>query len=431
MGGIFLTRSGHQVAGGRISEPGVSGLLQRVAEYGRPSSTSGGSTLDVGPRTGRFSLRVLMVAGGTGGHIFPALSVADELRSRWRHCQPTRSVSAGEIQFLGTRRGLESRLIPASGFGLRTVAAAALKGISGTKKLRNLLILPRSAIESARVLHDFRPHVVVGVGGYLAGPVMLEASLSNLPTVLIEPNAVPGFTNRVLAPVIRAAAVGFEEAARFYGSRASVTGLPVRKEFGNIAPKQHIPPYTVLVSGGSQGSAAINACLMQTLPLLAAVEVPLRFIHQTGEHDLDRVRAAYSEQGVKAETTAFIEDMPRAFAEADLIIARSGALTVGELAASGKAALLIPFPAATDQHQLENARVLERAGGARVIEQAKLTPQGLLKEMTDILLRPGRLREMERGARSLARLDAAERIADLVEDLAFGRRPSTAVDGRP
>jgi len=363
-----------------------------------------------------------MVAGGTGGHIFPALSVADELRSRWRHCQQTRGASGGEVQFLGTRRGLESRLIPARGFGLRTVAAAALKGISGTKKLRNLMVLPRSAVESARVLRDFRPHVVVGVGSYLAGPVMLEASLSNLPTVLIEPNAVPGFTNRVLAPVIRAAAIGFEEAARFYGSRASVTGLPVRKEFGSIAPKRHIPPYTVLVSGGSQGSVAINACLIQTLPLLAAVGVPLRFIHQAGEHDLDRVRAAYGERGVEAETTAFIEDMPRAFAQADLIIARSGALTVGELAAAGKAALLIPFPAATDQHQLENARVLERAGGACVIEQAKLTPEGLLRDMTDLLLRPERLTEMERGARSLARLDAAERIADLVEDLAFYAR---------
>jgi UDP-N-acetylglucosamine--N-acetylmuramyl-(pentapeptide) pyrophosphoryl-undecaprenol N-acetylglucosamine transferase len=357
-----------------------------------------------------------MAAGGTGGHIFPALSVADELRSRW---QPTRGSSCGEIEFLGTRRGMESRLIPARGFSLRTVAAAALKGISRTKKLHNLLILPRSAIESARVLRDFRPHVVVGVGGYLAGPVMLEASLSNLPTVLIEPNAVPGFTNRLLAPLIRAAAVGFEEAARFYGSKASVTGLPVRKEFGHIAPKRHIPPYTILVSGGSQGSAAINACLIQTLPLLAAVGVPLRLIHQTGEHDLDKVRAAFREFGIEAETTAFIEDMPRAFAEADLIIARSGALTVGELAAAGKAALLIPFPAATDQHQLENARVLERAGGARVIEQAKLTPEVLLKEMTDLLLRPDRLTEMERGARRLARLDAAERIADLVEDLAL------------
>ena len=359
-----------------------------------------------------------MVAGGTGGHIFPALSVADELRSRWGHCRQMRVASGGEVQFLGTKRGLESRLIPAHGFRLRTVAAAALKGISGGKKLRNLAMLPRSAVESARVLGDFQPHVVVGVGGYLAGPVMLEASLWNLPTVLIEPNAVPGFTNRVLAPVIRAAAVGFEEAAHYYGSRASVTGLPVRKEFGNISPKQHIPPYTVLVSGGSQGSAAINACLIEALPWLAAVGVPLRFLHQTGEHDLERVRATYRERGVEAETTAFIEDMPGAFAEADLIIARSGALTVGELAAAGKAALLIPFPAATDQHQLENARVLERAGGARVIEQAKLTPQGLVKEMADLLLRPERLTGMEQGARRLARLDAAERIADLVEQVA-------------
>jgi UDP-N-acetylglucosamine--N-acetylmuramyl-(pentapeptide) pyrophosphoryl-undecaprenol N-acetylglucosamine transferase len=359
-----------------------------------------------------------MVAGGTGGHIFPVLSVAEELRSRWQHCQQTRGVSGGEVLFLGTRRGLESRLIPARGFSLRTVAAAALKGISGTKKLRNLMILPQSAVESALVLRDFRPHVVVGVGGYLAGPAMLEASLSNVPTVLIEPNAVPGFTNRVLAPVIRAAAVGFEEAARFYGPRARVTGLPVRREFGSAAPKRHIPPYTVLVSGGSQGSAAINACWIKTLPLLAAVGVPLRFIHQTGEHDLDQVRAAYSERGVEAKAIAFIDDMPRAFAEADLIIARAGALTVGELAAAGKAALLIPFPAATDQHQLENARVLERAGGARVIEQAKLTPERLLKEMTDLLRWPERLTQMERGTRALARLDAAERIADLVEDVA-------------
>ena len=364
------------------------------------------------------NVRVLMAAGGTGGHIFPALAVADELRSRWRHCQQTSGARCGEIEFLGTERGLESRLIPARGFDLRTVAAAALKGIRGTKKLHNLMILPRSAIESAGVLRDFRPHVVVGVGGYLAGPVMLEAALANLATVLIEPNAVPGFTNRLLAPVIRAAAVGFEGAARFYGPKASVTGLPVRKEFGRIAPKRHIPPYTILVSGGSQGSAAINACLIQTLPFLAAVDVPLRFVHQTGEHDLGKVRAAYRERGVEAETTAFIEDMPQAFAEADLIIARSGALTVGELTAAGKAALLIPFPAATDQHQLENARVLERAGGARVIEQAKLTPERLLKEMIDLMLRPDQLTKMEQRARSLARMDAAERIADLVEGLA-------------
>jgi UDP-N-acetylglucosamine--N-acetylmuramyl-(pentapeptide) pyrophosphoryl-undecaprenol N-acetylglucosamine transferase len=372
-----------------------------------------------------------MVAGRTGGHIFPALAVADALTTRWRGRQETSGPpQAGcEIEFLGTEQGLEARLIPAHGFCLRTVPAAGLKGISGSRKLRNLMMLPRSALASARVLRGFRPHVVVGVGGYLAGPVMLEASLLNTPTVLIEPNAVPGFTNRVLAPVVGAAALAFHEAVRFYGAKACVTGLPVRKEFGRIAPKRHVPPYTILVSGGSQGSAAINACLIQALPMLGAGEIALRFIHQTGEKDLDRVRAAYQQWGVEAEITAFIQDMPRAFAEADLIIARSGALTVGELAAAGKAALLIPFPSATDQHQLANARALERVGAARVIEQAKLTPERLVKELTDLLVRAECLTEMEGSARSLARLNAAERIADLVEDLVFGHRP--AAFGRP
>jgi len=373
-------------------------------------------TTDNGPRT-TDNLRILMVAGRTGGHIFPALAVADELTRRW-HGQEATGAGCGQIEFLGTEQGLESRLIPAHGFRLRTVPAAGLKGISGIRKLRNLMILPRSAISSALVLRDFRPHVVVGVGAYLAGPVMLEASLLNTPTVLIEPNAVPGFTNRLLAPVIRAAAVAFDEAVRFYGPKAWVTGLPIRQDFGRIAPKRHVPPYTILVAGGSQGSTAINGCWVQALPMLGAGVISLRFIHQTGERDLDKVRAAYQERGVEAEITAFIEDMPRAFAKADVIIARSGALTVGELAAAGKAALLIPFPAATDQHQLENARALERAGGARVIEQAALTPERLVKELTELLVRPERLTEMEQGARSVARLNAAERIADLVEDLA-------------
>ena len=357
-----------------------------------------------------------MAAGRTGGHIFPALAVADELTARWKRRQETRAGSCGEIEFLGTEQGLGSHLIPARGFKLHTVAAAGLKGMGGTRMLRNLMVLPRSAFASARVLREFQPHIVVGVGGYLAGPVMLEASLSNVPTVLIEPNAVPGFTNRMLAPVIDAAALAFSEAARFYGSKACVTGLPVRKEFGQIACRRHVPPYTLLVSGGSQGSSAINACWIETLPLLAAAKVRLRFIHQAGERDLESVRAAYRKRGLEAEVTAFIEDMPRAFGEADLIIARSGALTVGELAAAGKAALLIPFPAATDQHQLENARALERAGGARVIEQTRLTPERLFLEITDLLARPERLAQMECGARRLARWDAAERIADLVEN---------------
>ena len=230
--------------------------------------------------------RVLMVAGGTGGHIFPALAVAEELRGRGGA-----GIPSYEIEFLGTHRPLEAKLIPAAGFRLRTVDAAGLKGIGGIRRLRNLLVLPRTAIEVAGILREFRPRVVVGVGGYLAGPVMLEAALVGIPTVLIEPNARPGFTNRLLAPVVRAAALGFAESAPVYGKKAHVTGLPIRRAFFEIPPRRHpalgpaqpgvavppaaqsgvaVSPFTVLVVGGSQGSRAINQAVSKALTIACA-----------------------------------------------------------------------------------------------------------------------------------------------------------------
>lgn len=365
------------------------------------------------------SLRVLMAGGGTGGHIFPALAVAEELRARWESRKRRDSCgTAGVIEFLGTSRGLESRLIPAAGFRLHTIAAAGLKGIGGWKKLRNLLMLPRSAIEAALVLREFQPDVVVGMGGYLAGPAMLEAALNDIATLLIEPNALPGFTNRLLAPVVRLAAVGFDQAAAYYGPKARVTGHPVRKALHEIRPKEHVPPFTVFIFGGSQGSAAINDCVVKSLALLLPEAGRLRVIHQTGERDYNAVCEAYQQRGITAELHAFVENIPEALARADLIISRAGATAVAELAAAGKASLLIPFPAATDHHQLENARALERVGAARVIEQVELTPPRLVKELWDMLSRPDRLAEMERRARTLSRPDAAGRIADLIEDLA-------------
>ncbi len=364
-------------------------------------------------------LRVLMVAGGTGGHIFPALAVAEELRARSESRRP--GVAAYEISFVGTGRGLEARVISGAGFPLRTVAAAGLKGIRGWRKFRNLLVLPLSAIETSVVIRVFRPNVVVGVGGYLAGPAMLEAAIMDIPTLLIEPNAVPGFTNRVLAPVVRKAAVGFEATAAVYGGKAHVTGHAVRKAFFDVPPKAHVPPFTVLVLGGSQGSVAINDCIVKSLPILADRVERASFIHQTGERDYNVVRQAYQERGLTAEVHTFIDDVPGAFARADLVISRAGANTVAELAAAGKAALLIPFPGATDQHQLENARTLERAGAARVLPQADLTPERLLTEVWSLLNAPERLKEMETNARRLARPDAAARIADLIEELAHKR----------
>ncbi len=363
----------------------------------------------------RGEFRVLMIAGGTGGHIFPALAVAEELRARSERSQ---SNDGCRIEFLGTTRGLESRLIPARGFSLHTVAAAGLKGIGGMQKFRNLMVLPRTALETARILQEFRPDVVVGLGSYLAGPAMLEAAVKDVPTLLIEPNAVPGFTNRVLAPVIRRAAVGFEQAARFYGGKARLTGHAVRKAFAEVPPKSHTPPFTVLIVGGSQGAKAINECVANSLPLLERDRERLKFVHQTGERDYNVVKTAYQERRISADVRPFIDDMPAEFARADLIVSRAGATAVSEIAAAGKASLLIPFPHATDQHQLENARLLQRAGAARVIEQVNLTPDAWVREIWDMLNRPDRIAEMERHARTLARTDAAERIAELIEGLA-------------
>jgi UDP-N-acetylglucosamine--N-acetylmuramyl-(pentapeptide) pyrophosphoryl-undecaprenol N-acetylglucosamine transferase len=356
-----------------------------------------------------------MVGGGTGGHIFPALAVAEELRARG--ARPERFGTEYLIEFLGTKRPLEARLIPAAGFPLRTVDAAGLKGMRGFGSLRNLLVLPRTAVATARVLRDFQPQVVVGMGGYLAGPVMVEAALQDIPTLLIEPNALPGFTNRALAPVVRLAAVSFEQAARFYGEKARVTGLPLRAAFHTIPTKRHAAPFTILIVGGSQGSSAINQVMIQCAPLLKRESGWLKVVHQTGERDYNAVREAFLEHGVTAHVQAFIEDMPRALAQADLVVSRAGATAVAELAAAGRAALLIPFPAATDQHQLANARALQRAGAARVILQADLAPQRLMGEIHELLSDLSRLIQMERAAKSLARPAAAADIADLVEGL--------------
>ncbi len=359
--------------------------------------------------------RILMVSGGTGGHIFPVLAVAEELRRR--------GGVAGrpyEIEFVGTRRPLEAKLIPAAGFCLHAVDSAGLKGIGGLRWLRNFLVLPRTAIEVALILKEFRPCVVVGIGGYLAGPVMMDAAIRDIPTVLIEPNARPGFTNRLLAPMVRAAAVGFAETAELYGTKAHITGLPVRRAFLNIPPRNSAQPLTVLIVGGSQGAKAMNREVPEGMSMLVRHLGKLRIIHQTGERDYNEVRRAYLERGAEAEVHAFIDDMPGMLAEADLVIARSGATTVAELSAAGRASVLVPFPGATDQHQLENARVMEKAGAARVIVQSELTPERLVAELRGLMASTGTLDKMAARARRLARPDAAERIADLVEG--FARR---------
>lgn len=401
-------------------------VLPRGLEVKSDQDQSIGAS-DLGPRTPDPPVRILLVAGGTGGHIFPALAVAEELRGRTGPGN-----QKYEIEFLGTHRPLEAKLIPAAGFPLRTVDAAGLKGIHGIQRLRNLWVLPRTAFAVARILRKFRPRVVVGVGGYLAGPVMLEAALAGIPTLLIEPNVRPGFTNRLLRPVVRAAALGFADTAPLYDRKAHVTGLPVRRAFFEISPRVVAPtllpvsagtqpgvavsPFTILVVGGSQGSRAINEAVPESVRLVA--RAAMRIIHQTGERDYNEVRNAYQERGLAAEVHDFIDDMPGTLAQADLVISRAGATAVNELSAAGKAALLIPFPGAADQHQLDNARAMERIGAARVILQADLTPERLAAEIRELMANPVALEKMGDSARGLAKPDASARIADLVEALA-------------
>jgi UDP-N-acetylglucosamine--N-acetylmuramyl-(pentapeptide) pyrophosphoryl-undecaprenol N-acetylglucosamine transferase len=247
---------------------------------------------------------------------------------------------------------------------------------------------------------------------------MLEAALKDIPTLLIELNAVPGFTNRLLASVVRRAAVGFPETAAVCGSKAVVTGHPVRKAFFSIPLKKHVPPFTVLILGGSQGAQPLNRIVLESIPLLATETARWRFFHQSGERDYAAVRDAYEASGFEGEVLPFIDDMPGALARADLVVSRAGAMTVAELAAAGKAAVFVPFPGATDQHQLSNARALERVGAARVIEQGDLSPQRLVHELRELVGDPDKLAEMGRRAKSLACPQAAERIADLIEELA-------------
>jgi UDP-N-acetylglucosamine--N-acetylmuramyl-(pentapeptide) pyrophosphoryl-undecaprenol N-acetylglucosamine transferase len=354
-------------------------------------------------------MKVMIAGGGTGGHVFPALAVAEELRQR---------DATSEIVFVGTEQGLEARLVPAAGYPLRTMPAAGLKGVSVGGKLRSLSLLPASLWRSRRLLREFGPNAVFGVGGYASGAVMLAAALGGRPTVLFEPNAEPGLANRLLAPFVRAAAVTHERAAARFGHKSVVTGSPVRAEFFHARPKDCKPPFTLLIFGGSRGALAINRAVVDALDALQRSGLALRYVHQTGERDYPAVRTAYARRGINAEVLPFIEDMPARLAAADLAICRAGASTVAELCAAGRASILVPFPEATDQHQLRNAEALVSAGAARLLAQSQLSGERLAAEVAVLLRQPERLREIGAAARALARADAAARIADVIESVA-------------
>jgi len=363
------------------------------------------------------SVSLLIAGGGTGGHLFPGVAVARELMAR---------MPGAAVTFVGTAAGIEARVIPREGLTLDTIRSAGLKGKSPVALLRGLLLLPLSAWDAWRVISRRRPSVVIGVGGYSSGPVVALAALRGVPTLLMEQNATPGLTNRLLSRLVRAAAVTYEESLATFGRKAFVAGNPVRPEF--FAPSAGGPAASdrarVLVFGGSQGAHAINVALAEAAPALAAAAPGVEVTHQTGERDLSMVRDAYAAAGLTARVEPFLYEMDREMRAADVIVCRAGATTLAELTAAGRAAILVPLPTATDDHQRRNADALVRQGAARVIDQRELTGARLAEELLG-LARDGAARErMALAARGMARPDAARVIVDRVLALA-GREGQT------
>jgi UDP-N-acetylglucosamine--N-acetylmuramyl-(pentapeptide) pyrophosphoryl-undecaprenol N-acetylglucosamine transferase len=360
-------------------------------------------------------MRALIAAAGTGGHIYPGIAVAKEILRRDEKSQ---------IRFVGTARGLENRLVPQAGFELSIIDSAGLKSVGAVARARGLAILPRSFYGARRIIREFRPDVVIGAGGYVSGPVLLTAALMNLPTMVLESNALPGWTNRKLARFIDQAAVTFEASLPFFRGKGVVTGNPVRREFFEIPARQReAGQFSLLIFGGSQGAHAVNEAMVAALPELEAQRSILRITHQTGEADFERVRSAYLEAGwgEQAEARRYIDDMVKSFAGADLVICRAGATTTAELIAAGKAAIMIPFPLAADDHQRKNAEALEAQGAARMILQKDLTGARLAEEIRQLVQLPDELEKMEAASRKLARGDAAAAAVDLIQELLASR----------
>lgn len=355
------------------------------------------------------NLRVLIAAGGTGGHIIPALAVARELVAR----------HAAEVLFVGTARGMESRMVPAAGFNLRLIEVGPLKNVSLITKLRTLVRLPMSIFDCKALIREFKPGVVFGVGGYASGPAMAAAVWTKTPAMAFEPNAMPGLANRLVGKRVQAAAVNFPAAARWFRN-AEVTGIPVRPEFFSLPAPTGAPH--LLVFGGSQGARLFNTALPQILPALLDAVPGLTVLHQSGQRHLESTLAAYQASDAdpaRWQVHSFLDDMPARFASASLVMARSGASTVAELAAAGKPALLVPFAAAADDHQSRNAEAMVAAGAAVMLTETDLgSPQTLLDALTGLLTEPERLVAMSGSARTQAHPDAAKRIAHRLAALA-------------
>jgi UDP-N-acetylglucosamine--N-acetylmuramyl-(pentapeptide) pyrophosphoryl-undecaprenol N-acetylglucosamine transferase len=362
--------------------------------------------------------RIVLAGGGTGGHLYPALAVADELRRRHPHAS---------IVFVGARRGLEQRLVPASGYPLRTLSLVGLKGASLVAKLRAAAAAAWALLRCVAWMLRERPHLVIGVGGYASGPAVLAARLLGVPTMVMEQNHFPGATNRWLAPRVDAVCLPSEAACSRIGGKTFVTGNPVRPEFLGIGEPPGDEVLGLFVFGGSRGARSINRAMCDALDGLARLNPPLRITHQTGEADEADVRSAYRAYPQEHDVRPYFDDMPARLARADVVVCRAGASTIAELCAAGRPSVLVPYPYAADDHQRHNAETLRDAGAALVLADQELDGSKLAAAVAELTGDAERRGAMGRAARILARPDAAARIADIADGL-LGARPNEERD---
>jgi UDP-N-acetylglucosamine--N-acetylmuramyl-(pentapeptide) pyrophosphoryl-undecaprenol N-acetylglucosamine transferase len=348
-------------------------------------------------------MRLLVAAGGTGGHLYPAIAVARRVREL---------TGGANVIFVGTARGLESSIVPSAGFPLELVRASPLRGGSLWRKLHGVSGLFLGLVDSVRLLKRLDPEAVMGVGAYVSGTVLLAAALKGIPTLILEPNAEPGLANRALAPFIDEAACAWEETTRYFGKKAFVSGNPVRREIADVPPlgPQSAQRMRLLIFGGSQGSSALNRAVAGSLSLLAPELHRLEWVHQTGPRDFSSVSEAYARHSVRALVVPYIDAMHAAYEAADVVIARAGATTCAELACAGRGSLLLPLSLAGG-HQERNAEMMAGAGAARFLREPELDPARLAREIVDLLDAPQERARMGASAKAIARPDAADTVA--------------------
>jgi UDP-N-acetylglucosamine--N-acetylmuramyl-(pentapeptide) pyrophosphoryl-undecaprenol N-acetylglucosamine transferase len=347
-------------------------------------------------------MKFVMAGGGTGGHIIPALAVAEELRGRGH-----------EPIFVGTRHGMEARLVPNADFPIEWIEIGGLNRVGLLQRLKTLWQLPMSVLKVLEILRRHRAAAVFSMGGYVAGPVVIAALLKRVPVTVMEPNAIPGLTNRKLARFTARALVNFEETIPYFPEgRAEVTGVPVRRDFFSVPPKTGEGRFTLLVTGGSQGSRTLNNAAVEAWDLFASAGAPVRILHQAGRGKSEALQEAFARTGMSGEVVDFVTNMPAAFAQADLVVCRAGASTVSELAAAGRPSILVPFPFAADNHQQHNAEAMARAGAALVMLDSEMTGQRLFEEVTRLMMDRSALESMGKAAKLMAKPFAAQEAAE-------------------